>query len=104
MKIPVPFPDNEDKLSQDASAVTVQLLFEVTLMVPVAPADEATVIPEGAADNDGTPSDDKVTLKDISVPAAVTSDIFNPPALPSCRKLFGFELSFILVLPAVDEK
>ena len=45
-----------------------------------------------------------VTLKDIVVPAAVTFDIFNPPALPSCRKLLGFEASFMAVLPTVDEK
>jgi hypothetical protein len=45
-----------------------------------------------------------VTLKDMVVPATVTFEIFNPPALPSCRKLLGFVASFISVLPTADEK
>ena len=43
-----------------------------------------------------------VTLKDIVVPAVVTFDIFNPPALPFCKKLLGFVASFMAVLPTVD--
>ena len=51
--VPLPEPDADDKLSQVASSVTAQFVFEATLKVPVDPDVELTVILGGAIDKVG---------------------------------------------------
>jgi hypothetical protein len=51
-RVPLPVPDAAERLSQDASSVTVQLVLEVTLKLPVEPAIEFTVSFEGDTDKD----------------------------------------------------
>ena len=52
--VPFPIPDADDKISQSASVVTVQFVFEVTSHFSVAPDNEATVIYGGVTINVGS--------------------------------------------------
>ena len=55
--VPLPVPDDVDRLSQSAFSEAVQPVFEVMLIVPVAPDDAAKLIVEGVTARAGLAPD-----------------------------------------------
>jgi len=97
---PIPFAGAT--VNHVALSITLQLVFEVTAILPVVPDPDPTLRLVGKTVKVGEL--EKATLKDIVVPSTPTSEIFNPPRSPFWRKLLGFVASFKTVLLTEDEK
>jgi hypothetical protein len=111
VRVPLPVPYAAERLSQEASSVTFQAVFEVILKIPVEPDAEATVTLDGATDKAGlapdcitvtvtevTPDAEKVTFALLEFNDGLTPDVVTVRVLfpvPDAAERLSQEALFV---------